>query len=64
MYGTMWASGMRFDTRFFAITSCLLNYLEFSVFDFSIGLRDFVHYLAAEKRIQVSFTYFQIVLVR
>jgi hypothetical protein len=54
MYGTMWALNMRFDTRFFTIASCMLGNLEITVIDFGVGIRDFVHYLTAEKRITVS----------
>jgi hypothetical protein len=53
MYGTMWAFDMRFDTRFFAIASCMLNYLEYSLIEFGVAIRNLVNYLTAVKRIQV-----------
>jgi len=53
MYGTMWSLDMRFDTRFFAIASCMLSYLELSLIDFGTGIRNLVNYVAATKRIQV-----------
>jgi hypothetical protein len=54
IYGTMWSQNMHFDTRFFAVASCMLSYLEISVMDFAVAIRDIVHYVAAEKRIKVS----------
>ncbi|CAF4234850.1 unnamed protein product, partial [Rotaria sp. Silwood2] len=52
IYGTMWSLDMNFDIRLYAVASCMLNYLEISLMDFSIVIHDFVHYLTAEKRIQ------------
>ena len=54
IYGTMWSLNMRFDTAFFAVVACLLSYLEMSVGDFGVGIRNLVNYLTAAKRIQVS----------
>jgi hypothetical protein len=56
IYGTMWSLDMRFDTRFFAVASCMVGYLEISVIEFGIGVHDFVHYLTAVKRLKVSST--------
>jgi hypothetical protein len=55
MYGIMWLLDMRFDTRFFAVASCMLGHLEYSLLEFGKGMGDLVNYLAAAKRIQVSF---------
>ena len=56
MYGAMWWFNIRFDTRFFAIASCLLVHLRLTVVHiFSAAVKDFVHYIAAQRRIQVSF---------
>ena len=64
MYGTMWALNMRFDTRFFAVASCMFYYLEYSLLEFGRGVGDFVNYLAAVKRIQVSFIHYgKIILI-
>ncbi|UJR21510.1 hypothetical protein I4U23_024596 [Adineta vaga] len=53
MYGTMWSSNIRFDTRFFAIASCILGFMRVHVIDFfSNGIRDLSNYLAARKRIE------------
>jgi hypothetical protein len=54
IYGTMWSLDMRFDTRVFAVASCMLSHLEISLTDFGVGVRDFVHYITAEKRMKVS----------
>ena len=55
MYGTMWSLDLRFDTQFFAIASCMLGFMRFSVVDFfSNAIRDLSHYLPARKRIEVS----------
>ncbi len=58
MYGTMWSLNMRFDTRFFAVASCMFYYLEYSLLEFGRSVGDFVNYLTAVKRIQVSFMSF------
>jgi hypothetical protein len=58
MYGIMWSLDMRFDTRFFAVASCMLGHLEYSLLEFGKGMGDLVNYLAAAKRIQVSFHIF------
>jgi hypothetical protein len=54
IYGTMWSLNMPFDTSFFAVVACLLNFLEFSVMDFGNSIRHLVNYLAAAKRIEVT----------
>ncbi len=55
MYGAMWSLEIKFDTRFFALASCMLGYMRLSIVDFfSFGVRGLVHYLAAKTRIQVS----------
>ena len=53
MYGTMWALHIGFDARFFAVASCMLSYLEYSLMEFGTAIRHLVNYLAAAKRIQV-----------
>ena len=55
MYGTMWSLNIRFDTRFFAISSCMLIYLELSLLNLGTGIRNLANYLTAAKRIQVGF---------
>ncbi len=58
MYGTMWALGTPFDTRFFALAACMLAYMRLSIIDFfTYAVRNLVHYLAARKRIEVSLIY-------
>ncbi|CAF4205310.1 unnamed protein product, partial [Rotaria sordida] len=53
MYGTMWWFNIRFDIRFFAVASCLLSHMRLTVVDFfNNAVKDFVHYMAAQKRIQ------------
>ncbi|CAF4608413.1 unnamed protein product, partial [Rotaria sp. Silwood2] len=53
MYGTMWSLGIQFDTRFFALASCMLGYMRLSIIDFfTYAVRYLVYYLAAKKRIQ------------
>jgi hypothetical protein len=64
MYGTMWSFDMRFDTRFFAVASCMLGHLELSLSSFGGGIRNLVDYFAAAKRIQVCFTSFKTILLR
>jgi hypothetical protein len=54
VYGTLWSMDRPLDTALFALLTCLLNYLEQSVIDFGIGIRNLVHYFAALKRIQVN----------
>ncbi len=53
IFATMWFFDIRFDTRFFAIASCMLGYIELSVLNFGVGIHTFAQYLTAEKRIQV-----------
>lgn len=55
MYGTMWALNIRFDTRFFAIASCMLIHLQYTLIEFGNGVLHLVNYYTATKRIQVSF---------
>ncbi|CAF3009500.1 unnamed protein product [Rotaria sp. Silwood2] len=53
MYGTMWWLNIRFDIRFFAVASCLLGHMRLTVVEFfNNAVRDLVHYMAAQKRIQ------------
>ena len=55
MYGTMWTLDWKFDTRFFAIASCLLGFIKVSVIElFSCAIRSMSHYFPARKRIEVS----------
>jgi hypothetical protein len=55
MYTTMWSLDFRFDTKFFAISICMLVYLRVNVVhQFTVALRNFVHYIAAQKRIEVG----------
>ena len=54
MYGTMWSLNIPIDTRFFALAACMLGYMRLSIVDFfNYAIRNFVHYLAAKKRIEV-----------
>jgi hypothetical protein len=54
MYGVMWSLNIRFDTRFFAIASCILGFMRVYVIDFfTYAIRDLANYLAARKRIEV-----------
>ena len=54
MYGTMWSLDIRFDTRFFAIASCVMIFMRVYVIDFfSNAIRDLSNYLVARKRIEV-----------
>jgi hypothetical protein len=55
MYGAMWSLGIKLDTRFFALASCMLGYMRLSIIDFfTYAVRYLVYYWAAKKRIQVS----------
>ena len=54
LYAAMWTWDIRFDTRFFAVASCLLGYLEVSVLDFGASIHTIAQYISAEQRIQVS----------
>ena len=56
IYGTLWSLDMRIDTAFFAVTTCLLGYLEFAVMDFSSAIRSLVNYLTATRRMEVIAT--------
>ena len=50
----MWSFDIRADTRFFALAACLLYYLEVSVIELIIAVRDSAHYLTAERRLTVN----------
>ncbi|CAF3694293.1 unnamed protein product [Adineta steineri] len=53
MYTTMWSLDIRFDTKFFAISMCMLVYIRANVIhSFTIAIRNFVHYMAAQNRIR------------
>ena len=55
MYSTMWALNIRFNTHFFVTASCLLAYMRTPIVEyFSIGVKAFINYMAAQRRIQVS----------
>ena len=54
LFGTMWALNMNFDVSFFAVVASLLGYLELSVMDFGICIRNLVNYFTAVKRIEVD----------
>ena len=56
IYGTLWSLDMRIDTEFFAVTTCLLGYLEFAVMDFSSAIRSLVNYWSATQRMEVITT--------
>ena len=49
--GTMWSLNMHFDTSFFAVAACWLNYLDIAVMDFSDCIWNFVNYRTGEQRI-------------
>jgi len=54
MYGTMWSLNIRFDTRFFAVASCLMGFMRVYVIDFfSNAIQDLSNYSVARKRIEV-----------
>ncbi len=56
MYATMWSFDIRFDTKFFAISMCMASHLRVNVVQqFTVAIRNFVNYMAAQKRIQVDF---------
>ena len=50
----MWKFDIPIDTRFFAVASCMLGYIEMTVFDFGTAIHTFALYITAVKRIQVS----------
>lgn len=51
----MWAMNVQLNTQFFAVASCLLAYMQTPIVEFfSIGIKAFVNYMAAQKRIKVS----------
>ncbi|UJR31956.1 hypothetical protein I4U23_019429 [Adineta vaga] len=53
MYGAMWSLGIQFDTRFFAVASCMLGYMRLSIVDFfNYAIRYLVYYWAAKNRIE------------
>ncbi|CAF4394172.1 unnamed protein product [Rotaria sp. Silwood2] len=53
MYATMWSLNIRFDTRFFALATCMLSYMRLSVIDFfNLAVRSLAQYMAAKQRIQ------------
>ena len=55
MYTIMWTFDLRFDTKFFAVSMCMANHLRMNVVhQFTIAIRNFVHYMAAQKRIRVG----------
>lgn len=55
MYATMWSLNTRFDTKFFAVSMCMLGHLRVHVVhQFTMAVRNLVNYLAAQRRIQVS----------
>lgn len=54
MYATMWALNIQFYPHTFAVTFSFLAYIRIAVVDFfSFAVKDFVHFLSAQKRIQV-----------
>lgn len=56
MYATMWLLDIRLSTRFFAIAAGILGYMRLSIVEFVYyAVRYLVYYLAAQKRIKVSF---------
>lgn len=56
IYGTMWWSNMPFDSRLFVISYSLLEYARNSAMTtFSMGIREVINYIAAQKRIRVTF---------
>jgi len=51
----MWSFDIQFDTKFFAVSMCMANHLRVNVvFQFTVAVRNFVNYMAAQKRIQVD----------
>jgi hypothetical protein len=54
VYGTMWWLNMRFDSSLFVMSYSLLTYTRnASMNPFSMGVREVINYLAAQKRIRV-----------
>lgn len=54
MFTIMWSLDMRFDTKFFVVSICMANHLRANVVhQFTIAIRNLVHYMAAQKRILV-----------
>ncbi len=52
----MWSFNIRFDTKFFAVSMCMANHLRVNVVhQFTVAVRNFVNYMAAQKRIQVDY---------
>jgi hypothetical protein len=55
IYAILWSFDMRLDTRFFAVTMCMLNLIRSTtVHFFTIAIRCLVLYLAGQRRIQVT----------
>ena len=53
-YSAMWLYDVRFDTRFFAMASCVLVLMQLSVMVYlSSGVRHLSQYFSAQKRIEV-----------
>ena len=56
MYGTMWSLNMQFDLKLFTLSHVLLSYTQqSSITYFNYALKNLLNYLAAQKRIRVSF---------
>lgn len=56
MYGAMWMFNVRFDMRFFAVAHSLLGHTGLFVLDsFTEAIRNLAKYIAAQKRMQVSY---------
>lgn len=54
IYGAMWLFDIKLDTRFFAIASCMLVFMQLSVmYFFAFAIRDVAEYFSAQKRIKV-----------
>ncbi len=54
IYGTIWWLNMKFDSRLFVMSYSLLTYTRNSIMiSFSMGLREVINYVAAQKRIRV-----------
>ena len=55
IYSIMWTFHLKFDIQFFAITMCMTNHVRnHVVYPFTVGVRNLVNYLSAQKRIKVS----------